>query len=158
MTERSRTFFDEVLWRYFGAEPGTLPRMRRTDVEKLLTDDARRRLVHARLAAVEWGGTEMLAHVEITAERWVIAPRGLLYAAGLRGSAHGSSRLYYLATPAALFEAIVDRAGASHPRQGSVAAVDSRLNSDLVFPWPLDAALRRTLDSHEVLRADLGGS
>ena len=50
--------------------------------------------MNARLAVVKWGGTEMVAHVEITTERWVIAPRGLLYAAGLRGSAHGSSHRY----------------------------------------------------------------
>ena len=59
------------------------------------------------------GNTEILANVEITSERWVITPRGLLYAAGLRGSVRGA--------------------------------------------WPLDAAPRRTLDVHEVLRLDLTG-
>lgn len=155
MSERPVAFLDEVLQRYFGAEFGSCPEMRRGDLERLLTDDAHRRRVRARLAAVEWGDIEIHSSVEIRSECWVITPRGLLYAAGLAG---GPRRfLYYLATPTALFEPIVDRAAVSRLPQASAAAVDSRLDRDLVFPWPLDAALRRTLDAHEVLRLDLTG-
>ena len=150
------TFLDEVLLRYFGPEFSSSPRMPHADLEKLLTDDAQRRLEHARLAALEWANAEVHGDVEITSERWVVTPRGLLYAAGLSGA--GSHRsLYYLATPPAMFEPLVDRTAASHLDEGSAAAVDSRLNRDLAFPWPLDAALRRTLDAHEVLHLDLTG-
>ncbi len=155
MSERPVTFLDEVLQRYFGAELGSFPRMRRADLERLLTDDAHRRRLRARLAAVEWGGTEIHSSVEIRSECWVITPRGLLYVAGLAGGPRRS--LYYLAVPAVLFEPIVDRAAVSRLPRASAAAVDSRLDRDLVFPWPLDAALRRTLDAHEVLSLDLTG-
>jgi hypothetical protein len=153
MSERLVTFLDEVLQRYFGPEFGSSARMRHGDLEKLLTDDAERRLAHVRLAAVEWGTTEIRGNVEIRAEHWVITPRGLLYAAELATSADRS--LYYLATPRALFEPVVEQTGAVHLPPESAAAVDSRLDPDLVFPWPLDAALRRKLDAHEVLRLDL---
>lgn len=149
--------------------------MSRADLERLLTGDTRRRVVHARAAAVEWASTEIIGTVEIISERLLITPLGLLYDARLSGSApgaprrptphlsreptdaagqHASSRqiLYYLATPPALLDPIAERVGVTRLPQGSAAAVDGRFGDDLVFPWPLDAALRRTLDAHMILR------
>jgi hypothetical protein len=56
-----------------------------------------------------------------------------------------------------LLDPIADRVGATQLPQGSAVAVDTRFGHDLEFPWPLDAALRRTLDAHEVLRLELTG-
>lgn len=151
MNERSSGFLGEVLHRYLGSGPGPWPRMRRADLERLLTGDTHRRVAHARAAAMEWAATEITGTVEITSERLLITPRGLLYAAQVSGP---SSRwaLYYLAVPPPLLDPIVDRVGAAQLPPGSAAAVDSRFGHDLEFPWPLDAPLRRTLDAHEVLR------
>lgn len=179
MSERIIGFLDKVLRRYFGPEFGSCPRMRRADLERLLTDDAIRRLVRARQTAMDWGNSEIIGNVQITSERLLITPRGLLYAAALSGPVRGTRpptprlfheptdaaglsasphwSLYYLGTPRALFEPIVDRAAVTLLPPGSAAAVDSRLGRDLVFPWPLDTALRRTLDAHQVLRLDLTG-
>lgn len=151
MNERSSGFLGEVLQRYFGPGLGSWPRMRRADLERLLTGDTYRRVAHARGAAVEWAGTEITGTVEITSERLLITPRGLLYAAQLSGP---SSRLalYYLAAPPPWLDPIADRVGTTQLPPDSAAAVDSRFGHDLLFPWPLDVTLRRTLDAHEVLR------
>ncbi|MCX5046373.1 glucose-6-phosphate dehydrogenase [Aldersonia sp. NBC_00410] len=160
MTEEQATsellfdFVDEVLQQYFGPEHGSAARVERSDVESLLTDDTRRRVAQARVAAMEWGRTEV-AGVVIASDRLVITPRGVLYAAGM--SAPGARRpLYYLATPIELFESIVDRVEVTSQRHLSVAAVDDRFGSDLTFPWPLDTALRRMLDAHQILHLELG--
>jgi hypothetical protein len=180
MDEQSSDLPDEVLHRYLASRLGLCPRMSRADLDRLLTGDTRRRVVHARAAAVEWAGTEIVGTVEITSERLLITPFGLVYQARLSGSAPGAPRrpapsrfrgpaeeagehasspwtLYYLATPPPLLDPIADRVGATQLPQGSAVAVDTRFGHDLEFPWPLDAALRRTLDAHEVLRLELTG-
>lgn len=163
MSERVFGFLDEVLRQYFGARLGSCPPMCHADIERLLTDDTQRRLRQARLAAADWSGTEIVGNVSVTSECLLITPRGLLYAAGLRGAARRTSALvphprpaYYLATPAALFDSVAERVAAARPLPASAVAVDSRFGHDLVFTWPLDVALRRTLDAHEVLRLEAG--
>lgn len=141
-------FFDLVLRQYYESVEHPAHRMERREIEKLLTDDGRRRLGQAEVAAVEWGTSEELDRVEIVAEQLLVTPDGLLYAAALRSHRR---RLYYLAMPAAPFDAFVDRVRATPRAPGSAAAVDSRLGHELDFPWPLDTGLRRTLGSHEVL-------
>lgn len=153
-SDRLFDFVDEVLQRYFGPEYTSAAPMGREDVERLLTDDTRRRVEQARHAAVEWGRTESTGEVVIASDRLVITSHGLLYAAGM--SAPGAHRpLYYLATPLALFESIVERVDATSLRQGSVAAVDDRFGHDLTYPWPLDTALRQMLDAHQALHLNL---
>jgi len=78
MSERLFRFLDEVLQRYFGPGFDSRPRMRRADLERLLTNDTQRQLADARLTALEWGHTEITGNVEIISERLVIAPRRLL--------------------------------------------------------------------------------
>ncbi|MEV6104223.1 hypothetical protein AB0M28_05825 [Streptomyces sp. NPDC051940] len=171
MSESTPGFLDELLWRHFGPEFGSSPQMRRAEVEKLLTDDGQRRLELAERAAVDWGRAENSEDVRITSERVVITPRGLLYAARLQGSPQPQRKpypeplirsagqtsacprrhpLYYLATPHASFDQLIDRVDATQLRWDSTAAVDCRFGHDLEFPWPLDTALRRTMDSHPV--------
>ncbi len=159
MSEQLFDYLDEVLQRYFGADVGFAPLMRRADVEQLLTDDTRRRLAEARSAAVEWGNAEIRGSVEITSECLVITHQGLLYAAGLNGVLAASARqpLFYLAAPPVMYEPIVERVDSTPLLQGSAAAVDDRFGHELTFPWPLDGPLRRLLDSHQVLRLDLTG-
>lgn len=145
-----RTFLDEILDRYVGAAHGSCPSLRRTQVDALLGDDTRQRLAHTRLAATEWATAETRGTVRITAERGVVTPRGLVYAAGM---AAGPRRaLYYLATPDTLFDPVVGRATGTLLPRGSVSAVDGRLAGDLLFSWPLDVSLRHLLDGHELLR------
>ncbi len=175
MSRHASDFPDELLWRYFGSEFGSAPQLRRAEVEKLLTDDGQRRFELAEHAAVSWGRTEILGDVHIASERFVVTPRGLLYAARLRGKqgqprrprpayftpriGHAgrapaparSQSLYYLATPHSSFDQLVDRVRTTPPRQDSTTVVDSRFGHELEFPCPLDASLRRTLDSHPVL-------
>ena len=140
--------------------------MRRPDLERLLTDDGQRRLNRARMAAADWGRAAGKACV--TADCLLITPRGLLYAAALRGRAQRvplpipaprqpggyPPALYYLATPPALFEPVVERLAAAQPLPAESVAVDSQFGRDLVFTWPLDGVLQRTLDAHEVLRLE----
>jgi hypothetical protein len=163
MSQRVFGFLDEVLKRYFGVRLGSCTPMSRADLERLLTDDTQRRLDRTRLAAADWSGTEIIGGVSVASECLLITPRGLLYAAGLKGAARHASAVvppprpvYYLATPPWLFEPIAERVAAAQPLPASAAAVDSRLGHDLAFAWPLDAALRRTLDAHEVLRLEFG--
>jgi hypothetical protein len=165
MSERLFGFLDEVLQRYLGPRPGLCPTMDRPDLERLLDGDAQRRLGHARQAAAEWGVSETHGNVGIISERLLITPRGLLYAAGLRSGGGASGRLVprprrplrYLATSPEMFEPIADRVDATPSRPVPAAAVDSRLGRDLVFTWPLDGALRRTLDAYQVLRLGPAG-
>lgn len=79
MKERPSDFLEEVLARYFGPGVGSCPRMRRADLEELLTDDTRQRLADLRSAATEWGDAERVDTVEITSVRLLITPRGLVY-------------------------------------------------------------------------------
>ncbi|MGW1738410.1 glucose-6-phosphate dehydrogenase [Nocardia sp. NPDC001965] len=140
------------------------PLIHRAAVEALLADDGGWRLRHSRLAAMEWGSSEFLGEVEIIAEHVLVVSDGLLYAAELSEPVRKRSarrvppeiRLYYLATPPRLFDTIVDRVAAS-TLVAAVAAVDSRLGPDLVFPPPLDTALRRMLDAEPVMRLDPTG-
>ncbi|MFE0339133.1 hypothetical protein [Streptomyces sp. NPDC058955] len=141
-------------------------------MEKLLTDDGQRRLELAERAAREWGRAEEAEEVRIASEHMVITPHGLLYAAQLEGnprkprplsptpttgrsrrSSESSSRhpLCYLATSRASFDQLVDHVHTAQLRQDSTAAVDSRFGHELEFPCPLDAALRRALESFPVL-------
>lgn len=144
-------FLDEVVHRRFGAEFSSFPRMRRPDLENLLTDDLHRRVGQARLAAVEWVNSEISDDdTAIISERLMITPRGLLYAAELSG--RSQPYVYYLATSPELFEPIIDYVETSELPQGAAAAVDRRYGHDLEFPWPLDSGLRRLLDAHAVLR------
>ena len=154
MSDRLRGFLGEVLQRYLGSELESSSRISRAEVEKLLTDDGQRRLELAERAAAGWGRAEAGGDVEIVSERFIITPRGMVYVAGLRGSAGTTAArrsLCYVATPSASFEPIVDRVRATDLRQEMVAAVDCRFGHDLEFPWPLDARLRRRFDSHQVL-------
>jgi hypothetical protein len=160
MGERLFDFFDEILQRCFGSGGGSYPRIHRDAVERLLSDDTHGRLAQGRLAAVEWGSSETTGTAAVISERLLITHHGLVYAACLTAPARGrfSRRpLYYLAAPPSLFESVVDRFGAIPLLPVSAAAVDSRLGHDLLYPWPLDAALRRTLDSHPVLRMEPTG-
>ena len=155
VSEELGNFLDNVLQRYFGLRLDDCPRMSLADLDRLLTDDTQRRLHHARLAAADWGSTEIGGSFDIAAECVLITPRGLVYAASLTGAAPQSGApVYFLATPPELFEPIADRVGDTRPLPDWAAAVDSRFSHDLVFTWPLDRALRRTLDAHEVLRLD----
>lgn len=156
MTERLFNFFDEVLQRHFGLGPESYPRARRVDVDRLLTDDTRRRVAEARTAAVEWANTERISgSAVITSDRLMVTPYGLLYAAGLKGSS-AHKTLYYLAAPPSVFESIVELTDVTPLLEGSQAvAVDDRFGHELTYPWPLDAQLRRLLDEHQVLCLDL---
>ena len=156
MSERLFNFFDEVLQRHFDLGTESYPRVRRADVDRLLSDDTRRRVAEARIAAVEWANTEKISgNAVIASDRLMITPYGLLYAAGLSGSS-ARQTLYYLAAPPALFESIVELTDATLLPPGSAAvAVDDRFGHELTFPWPLDATLRRMLDDHQVLCLDL---
>ena len=144
--------------------------MSQADLGKLLTDDTRRRVTCARVAAAQWASAEVIAGFEVISEGLLIASRGLLYAARLSGpvpevpaqaAGHEPRRyesphrtLHYLAVAPQLFEPIAGQASVIPLRRGEVAVVDRRLGYDLEFPWPLDAALRRMLDGHELLRVD----
>lgn len=149
MSEPSRGFLDVVMRRHFGPDVRSCPRMRRADLERLLTDDAQRRLDHARAAAVDWATTDTHGAARITSERLMITPRGLLYAAELSAV---SGRRYFMATAPLLFGPLVDRVSTTRLPTDAAVAVDSRFGSDLVFTWPLDGSLRRMFDRGEPLR------
>ncbi|WP_067888411.1 hypothetical protein [Nocardia vaccinii] len=159
MNQQSFEFCDEVLQQCLGAEAALSlrpsPRMRRGDIEKLLSDDAEWRLLHGRRAAIEWGIRDAV-DAAIASERLLVTAHGLVYFARLRTPLWRNSprALYYLATPESLFEPIVDRVRVTPLRPGSAAAVDDRFGHDLLFAWPLDAGLRRMLDDRPVLRME----
>jgi hypothetical protein len=160
-------FLEQVLQQRLGPELASCPPMLRPDLERLLTDDGHRRLRRARAAATEWGHAE--SNADIAVDCLLITPRGLIYAAALRGPAPSPSlpvpmprqsaesqpaTFYYVATPQELFEPAAERLAAARPAPAA-AAVDSRFGHDLVFTWPLDGALQRTLDEHEALHLEL---
>lgn len=151
MSEHLFSFLDEVLRRHPGPDLASCPQMRRPELERLLTDDGRRRLSRASRAAADWGRAE--GGSAVAADCLLITPRGLVYAAAVPVPRQPVA-LYYLATPPALFEPVAERLDAARPLPTRTAAVDSRFGRDLVFAWPLDGALRRALDAHEVLRLE----
>ncbi|WP_233213489.1 glucose-6-phosphate dehydrogenase [Mycobacterium hubeiense] len=141
-------FFDEIIERHFGPAIGAYPAAGGELVERLLAlSDLADRLTPSRRAAVVWGRTEA-RNARITSEFFVITQQGLVYGAGMH------RRLYYLATPPALFEKFVDEVDAAQ-REGTVVAVDGRLGRDLAAAHPMDAALRHILDEHLALRVGL---
>ena len=155
MTEQLHDFFGEIFQRYFGPAIDAYPRNGAALVERLLTltDDVQDRLAETRRAAMAWGKTEN-PNAGITSELFVITQHGLMYAAGLNESRRA---LYFLATPPALFDPLVDQVDTAELCEGAVVAVDSRFGRDLTSAHPMDAALRRILDEHLALRVDVPG-
>lgn len=160
MNDQLLGYIDEILRGHYGPQiEESPPRLRRVQVEKLLTDDGQRRLGQAEHAAMEWGGNELHDDVRIVSERMIVTPLGLVYAAGIRGRRHRHQRaggaadetMLYLATPRSSYDSLIDHTRGVVQRHRSMAAVDSRYGHELEFPWPLDAELRRTFDDHDVL-------
>jgi Glucose-6-phosphate dehydrogenase, NAD binding domain len=153
MSEQRYDFFGAIFQRYFRPAIGAYPQMGGALVERLLTltDDVPDRLAQIRRAAMAWGKAET-SNARITSELFVITQHGLMYAAGLNESRRA---LYYLATPPGLFDPFVDQIDTAELREGEVVVVDSGFGRDLASAHPMDAALRRILDEHLVLRVDL---
>jgi len=153
MSEQRYDFFGEMFHRYFRPAIDAYPQVGGALVEKLftLTDDVSDRLAQTRRAATAWGRAE-IPNSRITSELFVITQHGLMYAAGLN---EPRQTLYYLATPAGLFDPFVDQVDTAQLRGGLVVVVDSRFDRDLASAHPMDAALRRILDEHLALRVDL---
>lgn len=148
--ENVNGFFDEIIERHFGPAIGAYPAAGGVLVERLLSlSDLADRLTPSRRAAVVWADTESRG-ARITSEFFVITQQGLVYGAGT------NRRLYYLATPPALFERFVDEVDGAQ-REGTVVAVDSRFGRDLAAAHPMDAALRHLLDEHLALRVGVAG-
>jgi hypothetical protein len=155
MAEHVRDFFDEIFQRYFGPAIGAYPQTGAALVERLLalTDDVEDRLADSQRAAMAWAESENVT-ARITSELFLITQHGLMYAAGLNESRRA---LYFVATPPALFDPLVDQVDTADLPEGAVAVVDSRFGRDLSAAHPMDAALRRILDEHLALRVDLPG-
>jgi hypothetical protein len=153
MSEQPYDFFGEIFRRYFRPAIDTYPRMGGALVDRLfrLSDHIPDRLAPTRCAAIAWGKAET-PNARITSELIVITQHGLMYAAGLNES---QRRLYYLATPPALFDPLVHQVDTADLHEGAVVVVDSRFGRDLASAHPMDAALRRILDEHLALRVDL---
>jgi hypothetical protein len=153
MSEQLHDFFGEIFHRYFRPAIDVYPRMGGALVESLLTltDDVPDKLAQTRCAALAWGTAET-PNARITSELFVITQHGLMYAARLN---EWRRALYYLATPRALFDPLVDQVETAELREGAVVLVDSRLGRDLSSAHPMDAALRRILNEHLALRVDL---
>lgn len=157
MTQQRYDFFGDVFARYFSSAIDEYPSTAGSLVHRLLacTDDLQDRLAQARLAAEVWGEQELgrpgrRAHP--ASELFVITQCGLMYGARFADARHG---LYYLATPHTMFDAFVDQIEHTTLSLGTAAAVDRRCSHDLESAHPMDAALRRVLDEHEVLRVDV---
>ena|SRR2546423_7157919 len=153
MSEQRYDLFDEIFQRYFGRAVDAYPQMGGALVERLLTltDDVPDRLAQARRAAMAWCRVET-PNARTTSELFVITQHGLMYAAKLSESHRA---LYYLATPPGLFDPFVDQIDTAELRDDDVVVVDSGFGRDLASAHPMDAALRRILDEHLVLRVDL---
>ena len=153
MSEQRYDFFGEIFQRYFRPAIDAYPGTGRALVERLLalSDDVPDRLAQARCAAAAWAKAET-PYARITSELFVITQHGLIYAAGLNESRRA---LYYLATPRAFFDPLIDQVDTAELPEDSVVAVDSRFGHDLASAHPMDAALRRILDEHLALRVDL---
>lgn len=143
----------EILRGQFHAGMGTYPRTGRKRVHSLLalSDEVPDHLAQAGHAAAEWGAQEA-PRARLIAQLFVVTQHGLVYAAAL---ADDRRRLYYLATPAGLFEPFVERVDTGRPYEDAVVAVDRRCASELAAAHPMDAALRHLLDEHLALRVDL---
>lgn len=145
MDEQPHGFIDEVLGRRYGPQFDKSPRLRRPEVEKLLTDNGWRRLSQAERAATEWGGTEFHGDVRIVAERVIITPHGLVYAAGLRGAERRDERsgagrvgtMFYLATPRSSFDSLIDRV------RITLANLDEEILQSLAEPWSSNTEMQR---------------
>jgi hypothetical protein len=153
MSEQLYDFFGEIFQGYFRPTIDAYPRIGGALVKRLLTltDDVSDRLAQTRCVAMAWAKAETPS-ARITSELFVITQHGLVYAAGLNDSRRA---LYYLATPPALFDPLVDQVDTAELREGAVVVVDSRLGRDLASAHPMDAALRRILEEHLALRVDL---
>jgi len=153
MSEQRNDFFGEIFQRYFTPLICTCPPMEGALVDRLLTltDDVQDRLAQTRRAAVAWASDES-PHASVTSESFVVTQCGLMYAAGLNEPRHA---LYYLATPLALFDALIDQIDTAESHESTVVAVDGRFDRDLAAAHPMDAALRRILDHHFALRVAL---
>jgi Glucose-6-phosphate dehydrogenase, NAD binding domain len=153
MSEQRYDFFDEIFQRYFRPAIDMCPQMGDALVARLFTlsDDVPDRLAEMRRAAMAWGKDET-PNARIVSDLFVITQHGLMYAAGLIQSRRA---LFYLATPPGLFDPFVDQIDTAELRAGAVAVVDSGFRRDLASAHPMDAALRRILDEHDVLRVDL---
>jgi hypothetical protein len=165
MSEQLFDYFDDILRQYFGTEPGTRPRIRRADFDTYLTDDVRLHVLQGREAALQWSHRDASGPVDITARHVVVTEHGLLYAAELQVPVRSDTppattwqHRYYLATPHAVFDQIVDRVHDAPPPRESVAAVDCRLDRDLTSMWQFEGALRRLLDDYPVLELELSGA
>ncbi|MGA5537547.1 glucose-6-phosphate dehydrogenase [Mycolicibacterium nivoides] len=160
MIQQRHDFFGDVFARYFKPAIDAIdqyPSAAGTLIHRLLacTDDLQDRLAQARLAAEVWGEEELGHpghHVHPASELFVITQCGLMYGARFADARHG---LYYLATPHTMFDAFVDQVELTPLSLGTVVAVDRRCSRDLESAHPMDAALRRILDEHEVLRVDV---
>src|SRR5689334_10610653 len=118
MSEQRNDLFGEIFQRYFTPAIGTCPPMEGALVERLLalTDDVHDRLAQTRRAAVAWADEER-PNAGITSESFVVTQYGLMYAAGLSEPAHA---LYYLATPLALFDSLIDHIENAQRREDTV--------------------------------------
>ena len=155
MTEQRYDYFGDIFECYFGPAMDECPPTGSLLVERLLTctDDVQDRLAQARHNAMAWSQTEA-GPADMASELFVITQCGLVYAAGFGDPRHA---LYYLATPAALFDPLIDQVEDTPRHPGAVVAVDRRCSHDLACGHPMDAALRRILDEHAALRVDLPG-
>lgn len=153
MNDQSYDLFGDVFRRYFRRSVDVYPYTGRALVHRLLTstDEVQDRLAEAQHAAVVWSRTES-GHADIHSELFMITQCGLMYAASFDAA---GQRMYYLATPSALFDVFVDQVDGAVPQSAAVVAVDRRCSHDLAAAHPMDAALRRILDEHEALRVDV---
>ncbi|WP_026256427.1 hypothetical protein [Mycobacterium sp. 155] len=153
MNDQPYDLFGDVFRRYFRRSVDVYPNTGRTLVHRLLTstDEVQDRLSEAQHAAVVWSRAES-GHADIHSELFMITQCGLMYAASFEAVGH---RMYYLATPSALFDVFVDQVDGAAPQSAAVVAVDRRCGHDLAAAHPMDAALRRILDEHEALRVDV---
>ena len=153
MSEHLYDFFGEVFRRYFQPPIDLSPWLGGRHVERIfsLTDAVQDPLEQSHRAAEAWGRSEA-GDARFGAELFVITQQGLLYAAELN-SPHRA--LYYLATPPALFDSLVDEMDRTELRDAAVAVVDSRFGRDLAAARPMDATLLHILDEHASLRVVL---
>lgn len=150
MSEPFVGFLDEVVQHYRPAGAPGPEAVPRSLVETLLVGDGQRRRVLAERVALDWGMGERHGPVTITAERLLVTPHGLLFAA-MMGGASKRPTLLYLASTRGSFDDVVDRIRLLAGRATSVVAVDSRYGHELDYVWPLDVGLRRRLDATPVL-------
>ncbi|ART72085.1 glucose-6-phosphate dehydrogenase [Mycobacterium dioxanotrophicus] len=153
MNDQPYDLFGDVFRRYFTRAVDVYPHVGRRLVHQLLasSDDVQDRVAEARHAALVWSRAES-SGTGMTSECFVITQCGLMYAANFDDATH---RLHYLATPAGLFDAFIDRVEDTPLQSGEIVAVDRRCSHDLESAHPMDAALRRILDEFETLRVDV---